>query len=346
MGKQCTSAGDRMYPKIPALFDRLTSNRELLVLVPVYFFLSLTNLILKLRETVAWTNGVLVNDHKALLAFEYYNNEQSRLFQFLIPEFIHRTFSLSIESSYALARLLFVFMAFLVFHLFLRKWFKQAASFAGVLILSGSMAITFLVGDLQESAPLMMLLFVLGLWAIREEKEALLGLFLLLGGGLTNETMLVLAAGYFFYRLPSARVKDIARTGFRTTLIALPALLTQGVIRYINRNQPHLGDTYQLPENLLGIWNEIQHPVETLFQGKYVYFFLIFSIFWIFAVLGYPKSPRFLRSVFWIVPLFLAAHLITGIVSESRQMIPLAYILIPMSLFFIFPEASPETKRS
>ena len=334
-----------MDSKTSPLVDRLSRNRELVVLVPVYFFLSLSNLILKLRETAAWTNGVLVKNHEALLAFEYYNNEQSRLFQFLIPELLHRVFSFSIISSYALTRLLFIFMAFLVFHLLLRKWFNRAASLAGVLILSGSMAITFLAGDIQESAPLMMLLFVLGLWAIREKRDVLFGLLLLLGGGLTNETMLVLAAGYFFYRLPSARAKDIVRTGFRTTLIALPALLTQGVIRYINRMRPHLGDPYKLPVNLQGIWDEMQHPVETLFQGKYIYPFLIFSIFWIYAVLGYPKSPRFLRSVFWIVPLFLAANMITGSISESRQMIPLAFILIPMSLFFIFPNAGPEAKN-
>jgi hypothetical protein len=330
-----------MYSKIAPLVGRLSRNREILVLGPVYFFLSLTNLILKLRETAAWTNGGLVDQHNALLAFVSYNNEQSRLFQFLIPEFLHRMFSLSIVSSYSFARLLFVFVAFVVFHFFLRKWFSQAVSFAGVLILSGSMAITFLAGDLQESAPLLMLLFVLGLWAIREKRDVLFALLLLLGGGLTNETMLILAAGYFVYRLPSARAKDIVKTGFRTALIALPALLTQGVIRYINRDQPHLGGAYHLPENLLGIWNEIQHPVETLFQGKYIYPFLIFSIFWIYAVLGYRKSPRFLRSVFWIVPLFLAANMITGEISESRQMIPLAFILIPMSLFFIFPNPDP-----
>jgi hypothetical protein len=60
------------------------------------------------------------------------------------------------------------------------------------------MAIPFLIKDLQESAPLLMLLFILGLWVLREKKDLLFGLLLILGGGLTNETMLVMAAGYFF----------------------------------------------------------------------------------------------------------------------------------------------------
>jgi hypothetical protein len=37
-----------------------------------------------------------------------------------------------------------------------------------------------------------------------------------------------------------------------------------------------------------------------------------------------------------MVPLFLLAHFITGKIEESRQMIPLGYILIPMGLSFVF----------
>jgi len=332
-----------MKSKISLRINQLFHNREVLLFLPIYFFLSLNNLILKLRMTSAWTDGTLASNHNALLAFTHYNNEQSRLFQFLIPEFIHRVFSLSIVSSYAFARLLFVFMAFIAFHFFLRKWFSTAESFAGVLILSGSLAITFLVTDLQESAPLLMLLFILGLWALREKKDLIFCILLILGGGLTNETMLVMAAGYFFYRIPSLKLSDIIKTGYKTCLIALPAFLIQGGIRYINLNQPHLGGAYHLPDNLNGIWNEIHNPPLAVFYGVYLYPFLIFSIFWICAALGYSKSPRFLKSVFWLVPLFIAAHMVTGIIYESRQMIPLGYILIPMSMFFFFPKEISQT---
>jgi hypothetical protein len=332
-----------MLIKISSLLNRLSRNREVLVFTPIYFFLSLTNLVLKLRMTPDWTNGILVNNHNALMAFQYFNNEQSRLFQFLIPEFIHCFLSLSIVNSYAINRLLFVFMAFVVFHFFLRKWFDQAVSFAGVLIMSGSMAITFTIGDLQESAPLLMLFFILGLWAIREKKDYLFCILLIFGGGLTNETMLVLAAGYFFYRLPSIKFFDMLKTGIRTGLIALPAFSIQGVIRYINRGRPHLEDAYHLPDNLLGIWSEFLHPSRSLLHGKYIYPILIYFIFWIYAFLGYSKSPPFLKSVFWIIPFFVAAHLITGKISEARQLIPLAFIIIPMAFFFIFPKDNPET---
>lgn len=314
------------------------SDQKWYVFPTVYFFLSLTNLILKLRTTPAWTSGKLVSNHKALMAFQYFNNEQDRVLQFLVPEFIHRLLGISIESSYALARLAFVFLAFVVFHLYLRKWFSPAESFAGVLILSGSLAVSFLQSDLQESSPLLMLLYILGLWAIREEKDLWFACLLLIGGGLTNETMLVMPLAYFLYRLPSKKWADLLKTGLKTLLLALPAFLVQGFIRYINRGLPHLGGAYHLPGNLSGIWNELTHPTFTLYEGTYLYPFLIFTVFWFLAAFGYPKSPRFLRCAFWIVPFYLAAHLITGVITESRQMIPLAFILIPMALFYLFPK--------
>jgi hypothetical protein len=333
-----------MKIKIGTFLNKIFHNRELLLFAAIYFFLSLTNLVLKLRLNPAWTDGTLEGNHYRLMAFQYTNNEQSRLFQFLIPELFHRTFSLSIESSYALARLLFVFLAFVAFHFFLRKWFSQAESFAGVLILSGSLAITFLINDLQESAPLLMLLFILALWALREKKDLLFAGLLVLGGGLTNETMLVLAAGYFFYRISSFKFSDIMKTGFTTFLIALPAFLVQGGIRYINRNQPQLGGGFHLLDNLQGLWSEIRNPIDALFHGIYVYPFLVFSIFWIFAMIGYRKSPHYLKTMFWVIPLFVAGNLITGIISESRQMIPLGFILIPISLFLLFPRETQQTE--
>ena len=36
-----------------------------------------------------------------------------------------------------------------------------------------------------------------------------------------------------------------------------------------------------------------------------------------------------------MVPLFILAHLITGKIEEARQMIPLAYIIIPMGMSFV-----------
>lgn len=328
------------------VYKYLHSHTEAITYIPIYFFISFSDLVLKLRHAPAWQNGTLVENHNLLMAFLYYNNEQSRILQFLVPEALHRIFDFSIITSYAIARLIFVFLAFVVFHRFLRKWFTPIASFAGVMILSAGMMVSFLIQDLQESAPLLMLLFILGLWAIREEKDGLFCLFMLLGGGLTNETMLVLPLGYFLYRVRSWKFSHLLRTGIRTVLLAAPAFLAQAVLRYINRFQPHLGGAFHWPDNIQGIWAELTFPYQAIFNGEYIYLFLVFSIFWFFAIVGWFKSPLFFRRVFWITPFFLAANLVTGKINESRQMIPLGFILIPMALFMMVSEATAAVKEA
>jgi hypothetical protein len=81
----------------------------------------------------------------------------------------------------------------------MRKWLSPGESFAGVAFLAAVMPLTY-TGDLQESAPLLMLLFVLGLWAIRQHKILLFELILIVGS-ITNETQLILIA-VFFLPLP------------------------------------------------------------------------------------------------------------------------------------------------
>ncbi len=266
--------------KFKVIINFLETHREALVYIPVYFFISFTDLVLKLRHASGWQSGNLVSNHTELMAFQYFNNEQSRILQFLVPEALHRVFDFSIITSYAISRLVFVFLAFVVFHYFLRKWFSPIASFAGVMILSAAMPVTFLIHDLQESAPLLMLMFILGLWAIREEKDVLFSLFMLIGGGLTNESMLVLPLGYFLYRARSWNIKHLFLTGLRTILVALPAFMAQGALRYITRFQPHLGGAFHWPDNIEGIWAEVTFPTSPFSTVP------IFIHFWCFQFSG------------------------------------------------------------
>ena len=195
-----------MRPNLLKLVQTSKPIRELAVFAPVYFFLSLIALRDKLFLTFSWFDGTLVSNHTLLLHFGYTNNEQSRLLQFLIPELFRNLFSLSIPDAYILQRWLFVFLAFVCFHMYLRKWFGTPASFAGVLFLAAIMPLTSL-DDLQESSPLLLLTFLIGLWAIRDDNILVL-LLASFVGGLNNETMLMIPVVYFFYHFKAARPRD------------------------------------------------------------------------------------------------------------------------------------------
>lgn len=324
--------------------------KELAIFAPVYFCLAYINLIIKLWMTPAWFQ-VLERNHSMLLNFNYTNNEQSRLMQFYMPELFHKLLGLNVIHAYELNRFLFVFLAFVLFHMYLKRWFTTAESFAGVALLAAVMPLAYM-NCLQESAPLLLMLFLLSLWAIRDNKIIMLFLLFFLGG-LTNETMLILPAVYFFYHLKFERFKEIVQLAVKTLLISIPLLITILPIRLITRYNPigsdipreHLGGAYHWPDNWQGITRDINLSFFEWHHAFYIYFIIIFGVIWIYAFIGYTKKPLFLRRASWMIPFFLISHMITGIIKESRQMLPLAFILIPMAMFFLFSKQNPDDKR-
>ena len=56
----------------------------------------------------------------------------------------------------------------------------------------------------------------------------------------------------------------------------------------------------------------------------YLSMFFVFNVLWIYAFLRLWEKPRFIRATLVLIPAFIAAHMITGVILEVRQMIPLA----------------------
>jgi hypothetical protein len=316
-------------------------NEELLKFGSVYVFMALINLRVKLSMTGAWFDGTLLDNHQHLLAFQYMNNEQSRLLQFYIPETFHRLLGLSIIHAYILQRWLFVLLAFICFHFYLRKWFDSKLAFAGVLSLAAIMPLSYF-NDLQESSPLLLLTFLLALWAIREHRTVWYMVILTIGA-VNNETMLILPAVFFFYNFKSFEPKHLLRLSLTTLGTSLPAYAVEGLIRYINRDRPHLGGAWHWPDNIKGMWGQLGTFPLDYWAASYFYFLFIFGAFWLYAFLRYSKKPLFLQRAALMIPLFIFAHLLTGIFHEVRQMLPLSFIIIPMALFYLFPEARPHS---
>lgn len=91
-----------------------------------------------------------------------------------------------------------------------------------------------------------------------------------------------------------------------------------------------------LSGNLYRVANGFRTNSLTLYNSKYLYPFLIFGFFGVYAFINYKDKDFFLKSSALMIPFFIAAHMITGVISESRQMLPLGAIIIQMGLHFIF----------
>ena len=312
------------------------SREELFKFGSVYAFLSLINLRLKLSLAPAWFDGSLTNNHQLLLAFKYTNNEQSRLLQFYIPEAFHRLLGFSVVHSYMLQRWLFVLAAFICFHFYLRKWFSTKLAFAGVIFLGAIMPLAYF-NELQESTPLLLLTFVLALWAIREHRHGWYVAAMTIGAA-NNETVLVLPAVFFFYNFKRFEPGHVLRLSLTTLAGALPAYIVFGVIRYINWDRPRLAQAWQWPNNIRGIWEQLGTSPLEYWAAVNFYVLFIFGAFWLYAFLNCGKKPLFLRRAALMIPLFILAHLLTSIFAEVRLMLPLSFLLIPMAFFYLFPE--------
>ena len=299
-----------------------------------YFFMAFMTTKVKLGLTSAW-GKVLLRNHNRLLDFNYYNNEQSRLLQWLIPEGFHRLFGLDITDAYLLQRLLFTWLAFVLFHLYLRRWFKPSLSFAGVSMLAAALPFTF-INDLQESSSLLLVTFVSALWTMRERRDVATAGVLWVGG-LNNETMLCLPLIHLTWTWRGWAPRNLFPTLLRTALVSLPMILTVGLIRYKTSDRPHLAKAWQWPANLDRITDAFLALPMGQFTEKGLYPVYLFGTLWVFAVWRIKDLPSYLRHTLVLVPFFVLPNLMTGIISEIRLMMPLAFILIPAAFFTLFP---------
>ncbi len=302
--------------------------------VAIYACLSFLELRSKLQVTPAWFDGTLERNHAALLAFQYANNEQSRLLQFYIPELFVRVLGITVPHAYMIQRWAFVALAFMLFHLYLRKWFSNGLAFAAVCLLAAMLPFTFM-NDLQESASFLMACSAAALWTIRDAGSWSAAAVLLLGA-LNNETTLALASVYAADRFRDWRPASLWNTAWRTLAVAAPAFAYTAWIRYVTRDRPHLGGARHWGDNVHGILADLQVNPLDYHQAAYLSMFFIFNVLWLFALLRISDKPRYVRATLVLLPALVIPHLLTGIISEVRQMVPLGFVVIPAAFFWLF----------
>lgn len=313
---------------------------EFLRVIGVYAVLSLVTLRAKMWVTPDWFNPVrMVTNHYMLTRWKYTNNEQSRVLQWMIPEGLHDLTAWTISDAYMFQRWFFILLALSCFHFYLRKWFKASAAFGAVCFLVAIMQLSYM-NHLQESFALLLFSFVLLLWLIREKLNWQYS-FILLVAAMNNETVLILPAVFFFYNFKNWKFKPLCKLAGLTILTCAPAYLWTIWIRYFTVyvcDAQHLGGGWHLGRNLQGIWRELTISPFLYWQARFLYIFFVFGLLWIFSYMKFKDKPLFLRRSSLMIPLFVLCHILTGKIDEVRQMLPLAFIIVPMGMIYMFPE--------
>ncbi len=210
-------------------------------------------------------------------------------------------------------------------------WFSSAAAAGGALCLAAIMPFTYW-RVVQESDPINLLVFMLGVWALARTRDLLL-IPLVLVGTLNRETTAMLPAVYLLARW---RERPAGEVAWRTAAIGGAWALAYGALRLGYGDREYYCAVVMWTENLKAL-------------GPTVLVLLLFGAMWGLAFVGAKKGPTMLRRSLWLVPPYIALHYVVALAWEVRLFLPLAPVIIPLSWLVLFPEterAAAERGRS
>ncbi len=230
--------------------------------------------------------------------------------------------ALTREFFYLLQRLIATFLLFLVFHLYLTKWFTSEIAFSGTLILAGLHIFTFRSYFFQPDSPLHLLLLTTGAYLMSrgEYKGWLYPLTIV--GTLNRETfglIVPLHMAFFGFR---------KKTLLHSAGLLMVWLAVQLSLRGVFGIRPRFPD----------------RPLVTNFYESLWPLFL-FSLMWVIPLIYFRRLPATFR---WMMALFapplIIANIIYGKVEETRLFLDLALVIIPATLFILFGNTVSSTE--
>lgn len=271
--------------------------------------------------------------HNTIAAGELGGSNQFRLMSFWLAEFFHKSLNLQVFLAYISIRFLFTFFTLSLFHFFLLKWFSHERAFLSVTILSAITPVTYL-SFLQESDPLLIFFFLVGLWLIREKKLLPLA-FLIALATFAKETIVFLIP---FYLIFNWQKKNWLKIILEAALLGIVWL----VMFYITRNAFFDGQNsalWQLPHNIATLSRVLSYnPLINL----HILFLPLFGVFWALPFFHLKKKPYFFRKAAPYIVVYIILHFLFGWPEESRIMLPLAFLVIPSGLMTLFHYLGPK----
>ncbi len=236
------------------------------------------------------------------------------------------TYNTAFEAAYGIFYLLgFAWLLWTLFA-YLRIWFTEPQALVGALAAASTLRLT-----MQEYTPFSVLepgFFALALILSYRQRRWWLGLVVLLAS-LNRETAVFLP---LLYAVTSPLTK-------KNVVTAIALFATWAVVFVGVRLVP--GDAYRY-WTLDTIWSWNRNPEHLTLAAQNVV--LLLGAFWLFAALGFRRSPPFVqRSAVVMVP-YLATLLVWGAWSEVRLLTPLYPILFSLALSYLFRPGGTEAQ--
>jgi hypothetical protein len=218
-------------------------------------------------------------------------------------------------------------VGFLVFYLYMRRWFPPQTALLGTVYLCALAPFTFMYIYFQPWAWWDLAVFTGGIWMAHEERRLSL-LWLVIAASFLRETAVFLALLYFLGRRgadsPRSLLLWTGLYGASSAAVFVGLRFALGWARHVGQAEFSSPLFYRLVYNFTHIM-----PALTLV--------IFFGVFWILALKHLHAKPRILTNLLWFVPVFLVVHLFSAHMNESRYYFEIAPIIMPLALMSLFP---------
>ncbi len=253
--------------------------------------------------------------HQAVINSEAPAPLQYRALPFFFAEVLHKLLNLSLTRVYFVLRLLFTFLSLYALYQLLGYFFEPEYCYIGVLYTAAVIPITYFGYTMAPGDIMALWVIIQGLNFIMENRYVNLGQLIVLGV-LMRETVLVLVPIYFLVNFGK---KSNSQVIIDTLLYGIIGISTFIGVRLLYGSR-------ELYYKFFTLWENLTHP------GTYLFLFLFFNIMLFLPFFGFKHQPGVLRRLFIVVIPFFLINLCFGLVRETRLMLPLLPILVPMSI--------------
>lgn len=206
-----------------------------------------------------------------------------------------------------------------LFYFYLRNWFSEALSLLGMSWLAAIQPFTYMNYHYQPTSYAAMMFCIIGFQWMYQQRRGEFAVLLLVSALNRIDTAIFLFAFYFFIHWDKTnRTFWLSLIGYAIEIVSI-----------------HAACLFFMGSNPM-VRSFAFYPKYNLTTEGSALVALIYGPLWIWPFLNRRLAPPFLRRALWFVIPFVAIHFCVAKINEVRYFIPLAPVLTPLSLGYLF----------
>lgn len=216
-------------------------------------------------------------------------------------------------------RFITTFFAFLFFERYLRVWFTDPVRLIGILFLAAIHPLSYFNYHYQPSSCFTLMIFIMSMRLFYQQRWNWFISLLILETFNRFDTTFVLLC---IYVLICDRQQPRNWLPYLLIYGSIWVIITGGLRWYFGER-----------EYVHTVWFHITYNLKT--EGSLL-LFVLYGPLWYWAFKGWKSAPPFLKRASIIVPVYLIIYFLAAKVNEVRLFLPLATLIIPLALGYVF----------